>query len=139
MPTAADAVVEDGDATATGNVLTNDVDPDDPLTVITAGTFAGKYGSLTIDAAGNYTYTLDNADPDTNALDDGDTATDTFSYTASDGTANSSANLVITITGTNDAPVANADANSKDAVIEDSDAHRRRQRADQRRRSRRRH
>ncbi len=117
-----DPVVEDSDATASGNVLTNDVDPDDTLTVTTAGTFAGTYGSLTIDAAGNYTYTLNNADPDTNALDDGDTVTETFNYTASDGTASASANLVITIGGSNDAPVANADANGGDAVVEDSDA-----------------
>src|SRR6185312_9484752 len=73
-------------------------------------------------AAGNYTYTLNNADPDTNALDDGDTVTETFGYTASDGTATANANLVITITGKNDAPVANADANGGDAVVEDSDA-----------------
>jgi VCBS repeat-containing protein len=117
-----DPVVEDSDATAVGNVLTNDVDPDDALTVTTVGTFAGAYGSLTIDAAGNYTYTLDNADSDTNALDDGDTVTETFSYTTSDGTASSSANIVITIAGKNDAPVAVADANGSDPVVEDSDA-----------------
>ena len=62
-----------GDPSATGNVLTNDTDVDtgDTKTVsevngsaANVGTaVAGTYGSLTLNADGSYTYTLDNADP----------------------------------------------------------------------------
>src|SRR5206468_384520 len=51
------------------------------------------------------------------ALAAGQTLTDVFNYTASDGTATASTTLTITITGTNDAPTANPDSNS---VVEDT-------------------
>src|SRR5205085_1232401 len=70
-----------GDPSATGNVLTNDTDVDtgDTKTVSAVngsaaniGTaVAGTYGSVTINGDGTYTYTLDNSDPDTNALAQG--------------------------------------------------------------------
>ncbi len=57
--------------------------------------------------------------PDTDALAQGQTATDVFTYTVSDTNgATSSTSLTITITGTNDAPVAVADGNAGDAVVE---------------------
>ena len=37
-------------------------------------------------------------------LDAGDTATDSFTYTVSDGTATDTATLIITVTGVNDVP-----------------------------------
>ena len=46
-----------------------------------------------------------------------DTATDSFTYTVSDGTATDTATLIITVTGINDAPVA---VNDTDAVNEDA-------------------
>ena len=79
----------------------------------------GTYGTLTLNADGSYSYMLDNADPDTNALAQGQTATDVFTYTMADADgATSTATLTITITGTNDGPVAVADDNAGDAVIE---------------------
>ena len=60
----------------------------------------GRYGSLAITSAGDWTYTLDNEDSDTNALTAGATVTDTFTIMATDGT---SATITITITGANDA------------------------------------
>ena len=79
----------------------------------------GLYGTLTLSAAGLWTYTLENADPDTDALAQGQVATDAFTYTITDANgATSSTTLTITITGTNDAPVAVADTNGGDAVIE---------------------
>ena len=118
-----------GDPTATGNVLTNDTDVDTTDThSVTAvnGSAAnvghdvgGTYGTLHVNADGTYTYTLNNADPDTNALAQGATAIDTFTYTNSDNHGGSSSStLTITITGTNDAPIAVADTNAGDAVIE---------------------
>ena len=44
-----------------------------------------------------------------NALDDGDIATDVFTYTVSDGSLTDTATLTITIEGINDAPVAQDD------------------------------
>ena len=75
----------------------------------------GTYGTLTIGADGSYTYaaTADAAD----ALDVGESATDVFVYTLSDGTATTTANITITILGANDAPVA---ANDYGAINEDA-------------------
>ncbi|MDD0842053.1 Ig-like domain-containing protein, partial [Pseudomonas sp. Gutcm_11s] len=73
----------------------------------TAGTvgsaLTGTYGTLTLNANGSYTYVANNAD----RLAQGVTATDTFTYTVSDGKGgNDTATLTITVTGQNDAPVA---------------------------------
>lgn len=100
-----------GDATATGNVLTNDFDVDvalkgQTLKVAAPGTYVGTYGNLVIRANGVWTYTLNDADADTEALKAGQAAKDTFAYTVLDGAGGSAVGkLVLTITGANDAPV----------------------------------
>ena len=114
-------VAEDTVAPATGNVLTNDADIDtgDVLTVTTTGGQTGTYGSVTIAANGAYSYTLNNANPAVQALGVGQTLTETFNYTISDGHGGASTStLTITITGTNDGPIANPDTNTvaEDAV-----------------------
>ena len=80
-------------------------------------TVTGTYGTLVIGADGSYTYaaTQDAADP----LDTGETATDVFVYTLSDGTATTTATLTITILGANDAPVARNDTGTvnEDATL----------------------
>ncbi len=123
----ADVVVEAGvtagDASAIGNVLTNDTDPDlypvadaDELVVsdvsfgstsVAAGTaIAGTYGSLTLAADGNWTYTLNDSNPATAGLSQGEVVTEAFTYTVTDPDgASDTATLTVTITGTNDAPV----------------------------------
>ncbi|HMN88333.1 MAG TPA: tandem-95 repeat protein, partial [Bauldia sp.] len=110
-----------GDPTASGDVFGNDTDPDGggPLTVVgvAAGTEAerlettvgaaidGTYGTLTLNADGTWTYLLDNDDPDTQALAEGEPASDVFAYVAVDaGGAEATTTLTIAITGTNDAP-----------------------------------
>ena len=110
----------------TGNVLTNDTDVDigdtKNITGVVAGTAAsasgsvgvtvsGLYGSLIIQADGSYTYTVDNNNPTVQALrTSGQTLADTFTYTMQDsGGLAASTQLVITIAGSNDAPVATAD------------------------------
>ncbi|MEM6713865.1 MAG: Ig-like domain-containing protein [Cyanobacteria bacterium P01_C01_bin.147] len=106
-----DAIDEDGFPNVSGNVLTNDSDPDgDALTVasvagnpIGAGPVQGQYGTLTVNADGSYTYTLDNDNPVVNALNDGDTLTETFDYTVSDGDLEDTAQFDITINGSTDA------------------------------------
>ena len=57
---------------------------------------------MTIDASGNWTYTLDNANAAVQALPLGATMNDTVTVTAIDGTTH---DITITITGTNDAAV----------------------------------
>ncbi|HEX9966265.1 MAG TPA: Ig-like domain-containing protein [Allosphingosinicella sp.] len=103
---------ENNAAGVSGNVLANDTDADgDTLTVAAPGTYVGAYGTLQIAADGSYTYT-----PGAGAqgLDVGETAQDVFIYTASDGTALDTAELIVTVTGLNDAPVANDDTNVTD-------------------------
>ena len=70
---------------------------------------------LTIGADGSYTYVADQSAADD--LDAGDTATDVFVYTVSDGTSTDTANLTITVTGINDDPAA---VNDTDSVNEDA-------------------
>ena len=56
----------------------------------------GTYGTLTLLANGSWSYALNNADPDTNALAQGQTATDVFTYTMADASgATSSSPLTI--------------------------------------------
>ena len=75
----------------------------DPLAVTNAGTFALGHGSLALKADGTYAYTLDNSDPAVNALNNGQTLTDAFTYNISDGHGGtSSATLTVTIRGTTD-------------------------------------
>ena len=75
----------------------------------------GTYGTLVVGANGTYTYVADQDAADD--LDAGDTATDSFTYTISDGDDTDTATLVITVTGVNDAPVA---VNDTDSVNEDA-------------------
>ena len=143
-------VKEDTNLSASGNVLTTtdhssgapsgsfadaaDTDADvEPLTVTTTGTFEGTYGRLVLAADGSYTYTLYTlaekpaAYAALQALDDNETLSESFAYTASDGTAASASSLTVTLFGTNDAPVVNADTNW---VKEDTNLCGQRQRAD---------
>ncbi|MGR3972950.1 VCBS domain-containing protein, partial [Shewanella sp. 1180_01] len=60
----------------------------------------GALGSLTIDADGNWTYNVDNAD--VQYLAEGETKVETFVVLSADGTEHT---VTITITGTNDVPV----------------------------------
>ncbi|MGX5735461.1 DUF4082 domain-containing protein [Bosea thiooxidans] len=108
-----------GGSTATGNVLTNDTDPDagDSKTVsavsfgATAGAvgsaLAGAYGSLVLSASGVFTYTVNEANAAVQALRlSTNTLTEVFAYTMRDAAgATSSATLTITVHGANDAPV----------------------------------
>ncbi|MER9425168.1 VCBS domain-containing protein, partial [Mesorhizobium sp. M0317] len=121
---------EDTNTNATGNVLQTlahagapsgtfsdnaDTDPDatDTLAVSalsggidngTTFTKTGTYGSLVITkATGAYTYTLANAQANVQALAAGQTVTDSFTYTASDGHGGTtSASLAVTVFGTDD-------------------------------------
>jgi VCBS repeat-containing protein len=105
------AVQEDLSISASGNVLANDSDVDQGtvLAVANAGTFAGDYGQLTLNADGSYTYDLDNGSLVVQSLAEGQVVTETFAYDATDGATSTPSTLTVTITGTNDAPVVVAD------------------------------
>jgi trimeric autotransporter adhesin len=97
---------------ATGNVLTNDTDVDSGDTKTVSAYAAATYGTVTINADGSYTYVVNNANTDVQALrTSSNTLTDTISYTVQDTAGlTSTAVLAITITGADDAPVGVADA-----------------------------
>jgi len=123
---ASDALIEDGDASAAGNVLSNDTDADlalglgETLTVNGAragnegatGSFTsvagatvvnGVYGQLTISADGSWSYALDNTRAATNALAAGATATESFTYRVTDAHGlTDAAELNLAIQGAND-------------------------------------
>src|SRR5690606_26912025 len=83
--------------------------PGTPQT-ITAGTnsgngtvVTGQYGTLTIGADGSYSYVLDNSNPAVNALNNGETLDEVFTYTLRDpDNATDMAQLTITIDGRTD-------------------------------------
>ncbi|MDB5427912.1 MAG: hypothetical protein JWR43_1887, partial [Phenylobacterium sp.] len=126
----AGAVVEDAATlSATGTVAFSDVDLSDNHTAsaaaavgntTTLGTFAlGTVGEAANAATGSvgWTYTLNNAAAQ--YLAQGQTATETYVVTVSDGLTTTTQNVVVTITGTNDAPTITSPAQAG-AVVEDA-------------------
>ncbi|WP_247429529.1 DUF4082 domain-containing protein [Bradyrhizobium sp. 139] len=138
------AVADVGDATekggvnnstagtaATGNLLTNDTDPDagDTKAVSavsfgsTSGTLgsalSGAHGSLVLNASGTFTYAVNETDPAVQALRlSTNTLTDVFNYTMRDAAgATSSTTLTVTIHGANDAPVLAVQTGDQTAIV----------------------
>lgn len=113
-----------GTPVVTGNVLANDSDEDgDVITVIGISAESPRLHavSLTINSDGSYTYTLDNTDPEVQALAKGETLTDIYNYTITDTHgATASAKLIITIVGTNDQPVIVPGNTSATATFEET-------------------
>ncbi len=105
--------VDENSAVTTASVLANDSDID-ALDTITVQSFDDTLTTGTVSDNGDGTF-----DYDTNgqfeALDDGDSAFDTFTYTISDGQGGTdTATVTIEVTGVNDAPVAVDDSVSTD-------------------------
>ena len=106
---ASGATIEDTTVSTGGTLTVTDPDAGEaafnPLANV-----AGAHGTFSIDAAGVWTYALNNADPAVQALGAGQSLPDeTFTVTSIDGTAQV---VTVTITGTNDAPVALNDSAS---------------------------
>ena len=80
------AVTEDDAATLSTSGTLNVSDPDADEASFTAETVTGTYGSLTIDAEGNWSYEADNSQTEIQELGDGDTLTDTLTVQTADGT-----------------------------------------------------
>ena len=106
------SVTEDSSSlgTASGNLQSTDVDglADQWTAVNVSG--GGHYGSFSMNAAGEWTYQLDNANAAVNALNTGNLLTDTFTVTTADG---QSKDVVITINGHTDV---GADPNDIDSL-----------------------
>ena len=100
------AATEDATTPLSGNVLANDTETDGPdaLQVVSAGVYQGAFGALTLAADGSYTYVLNNALAGVQKLKAGEQVVDAFTYVAGDGMNNVAAQLLVTVTGTNDAP-----------------------------------
>ena len=82
-------------------------DPDTGKSVFqTQNNTAGDYGSFTIGTDGAWTYTLDNGNGDVQALNEGDSLTDSFTVVTADGTQQV---VTVTINGSNDAAVITGD------------------------------
>jgi VCBS repeat-containing protein len=85
------------------DVLANDTDPAGRALTVASVDTTGTKGTVTVNSDNTIHY-----DPNGQfaSLQAGQTATDTFSYTATDGTQTSnSATVTVTVTGTNTAPV----------------------------------
>src|SRR5437868_4479310 len=91
-----------GTPTASGTLTDTDVDNAANTFTVAGAASAQGYGSFTIDAGGAWTYTLDNTNAAVEALNVGDTLTDTFTVTTLDGTQQV---VTIQIDGRNDAAV----------------------------------
>jgi VCBS repeat-containing protein/ELWxxDGT repeat protein len=105
------AISEDNASIVTGTITVTDKDAGQSHTTAQSGV-ASTYGLWSVDADGHWSYQLQNAHPDVQALAAGQIVTDSFAVTSLDGAATKT--VTITITGTNDAPVATADVNSGD-------------------------
>ncbi|WP_165821534.1 VCBS domain-containing protein [Falsiruegeria mediterranea] len=90
-----------------GTLTITDPDAGEAAFTPVAGTAgAGTYGSFTLDANGNWTYTADNSQAAVQGLGTSSPPlTDTLTITSIDGTQHT---LTVTIHGTNDAPVLSA-------------------------------
>lgn len=98
--------VEDIIPTATGALTAVDVDFTDTHTWLVDGGGVGKYGTMSVDADGNWTYALNPADPDTQALAENQQEFETFTIAVDDGNGGTNAIMItVEVLGTNDAPI----------------------------------
>jgi len=96
------SISEDAVTNVVSDTLTV-LDVDSGEAVFVPASTVGVYGSFQINSVGNWTYTLDNANSDVNALASGQIVTDSFVVSSSDGSADET--VAVTITGSNDAPI----------------------------------
>lgn len=132
-----------GNASATGNVLTNDTDPDLAVPLLgevlavtdaRAGALAdltafqavagvtvinGTYGTLTINPDGSFSYDLDDLLPATEALNSGDNVQDVFTYRMADSHGvTSDAEVTVAIAGSTDGGIAVVTISDADAAAD---------------------
>lgn len=94
-------VVEDGVTGAAGTLTVTDPDSGEASLIAQTNT-SGSYGSFAVSAAGAWTYTLDNANADVQALAADDSLTENMTVASADNTSHT---VVITINGSDDTPI----------------------------------
>ncbi|WP_341502076.1 VCBS domain-containing protein [Gallaecimonas sp. GXIMD4217] len=107
----AGAVEEDVTLSTGGELTATDVD--NPDLAFVAGSQANEYGTFTVNAAGEWSFVLDNDAEAVQALAEGEEVVREFTVTLTDG---STTIVTVTITGSDDLPVISSDAG---AVQED--------------------
>lgn len=100
-----DLIETDAQQTVSGVLSITDPDAGEEAFNVQSGT-AGTYGSFSIDAAGNWSFTTDGA---LDYLEEGEQVSESFAVSSIDGSTTS---VTINITGTADGPTAVADTNS---------------------------
>ena len=101
--TAADGTIAEGTTTVSATATHTDADTgNDDNTFLAVTDVASTYGTYSVTSAGVWTYTLNSSNATIDALGASQSATDTITVTAEDGTTE---DVTITITGTNDAAV----------------------------------
>ncbi|WP_135381513.1 VCBS domain-containing protein [Vibrio tasmaniensis] len=108
-------VQEDITLQASGTLTASDPDGTAGFTAVQGGAgIAGSkgYGHAHIDVNGHWTYDLDNNHPIVQQLGEGQTDTETITVQSADGTHH---DIVVTITGTNDAPILGVNQTSSTA------------------------
>jgi VCBS repeat-containing protein len=106
-----------GDPNASGTLNVTDTDTGEGHFLAAApASLNGTYGTFTFDeTTGAWTYALDNGRDATQALNQGDPATDTLTVHSADGTAH---DIVVHITGSNDAAVITEAAGADHTLVE---------------------
>ncbi|NVJ98598.1 MAG: DUF4347 domain-containing protein [Alphaproteobacteria bacterium] len=107
------ATMNEDEDTVGGTATVTDVDNPNTFDAATPG---GTYGDIQIAANGDWTYDLDEANSDVQALNAGDTLQDTITVQSDDG---SNQDIIITITGVNDAATFGGDLTG--SIGEDTD------------------
>ncbi|MFA0087109.1 VCBS domain-containing protein, partial [Vibrio sp. 10N.261.51.F12] len=113
-----DGTLVDGTPAASGTLIGSDVDANANLTFFIEDG-ASDYGSMNVTADGEWTFTLDNTSPQSQALKEGETHEQGFIVTIRDEFgAVSTDTITITITGTNDQPFITSESDLTGAVSE---------------------
>ena len=104
--TSTGSVTEDDAATASGSIDATDIDTNDNALAYSLNTTAGTYGNITIDSvSGDWVYTIDSTKAATQALNNNQAETETFTVTVTtqDG-EEVTQDIQVSVNGTNDQP-----------------------------------
>ncbi|AFM24648.1 VCBS domain-containing protein [Desulfomonile tiedjei] len=110
------SVTEDGTLTDTGTLTVSDVDGSAAFVPFTNATSHNGFGTVSF-FNGVWTYVLNNSNPAVQGLAAGETLTDSFTVTSTDGIQVTTHVVTITITGTDDPAVIGGDDSG--SVVED--------------------
>jgi len=101
------SLVESTDPLKIAGISSNGTGASSVVSTSLSPTISGAYGTLSISSSGAYTYTINQQNPSLLALSQGQSITEVFTYTVTDGKGGSTTStLTMTISGGNGAPVA---------------------------------